>query len=136
MKEDNMNPKTAKSNHNQISIILTILISTLSHYHISTLPHYRITTLPHYRITTLPHYRITTLPHYQKRPSTCVNSLLSLFYSIGQAPTTLLTNSAASCRRMAERTFKPDLSISSLPSMALVPCKRTIIGTLISPILL
>lgn len=49
---------------------------------------------------------------------------------------TSFTLSAASCSATALSTFKPLLSISSLASIALVPCKRTMIGTLMSPMFL
>lgn|GEM_PF-3671723 len=46
---------------------------------------------------------------------------------------TSFTSSAASCKRMAECTCNPEASINSLPSLAFVPCKRTIIGMSMSP---
>jgi hypothetical protein len=42
---------------------------------------------------------------------------------------TSFTRSAASCNATALSTFRPLLSISSLASMALVPCRRTMMGT-------
>src|SRR5690606_38572910 len=47
---------------------------------------------------------------------------------------TFVTNSAASFSKIAEYTCKPDSSISFFASAALVPCRRTMIGTGIFPI--
>jgi CPA2 family monovalent cation:H+ antiporter-2 len=52
-----------------------------------------------------------------------------------RAFSTSFTRSAASCSATALSTFKPLLSISSFASTALVPCRRTMIGTLMSPML-
>ena len=51
-------------------------------------------------------------------------------------PKTSFTRSAASFRRMAEYSFNPDSSMILAPSSALVPCRRTMMGTFISPMFL
>ncbi len=47
--------------------------------------------------------------------------------------TAFFTSAAASLSRMADWTFNPLSPISFCASMALVPCRRTMIGTLMVP---